>query len=279
MRTICTSVMPASAAPHRSAPHRSVAQDAAHMSEASPETPVSTASREPFLAPLYRRLRWLLPTATHVRLAGVPAAIPVKVGERGLLRAWAPKPLDDIPTYEAALVKALHAHVMPGDRVVVVGGGWGVTTAIAARLAGDEGHVTCYEASKAWVERSRGCLALQPPAATVEIHHAVVGPLVQASGDEEGARNVAATDLPVCDVLEMDCEGAEIPILAALPFRPRALLVESHGFLGSPSKRVMLLLKTMGYTIEHIEPAEPRLQHFCEEHDVMVVTARYQSAG
>lgn len=244
----------------------------------APSPPAATPAGG-FFKSFYQKLRVLLPTSTHVRLAGVSVDIPIKLGERGPLRAWAPEPIDDDPTYESALVKALNAHVAAGDRVVVIGGGWGVTTAVAARRAGAGGRVDCYEAAAEYVAHTRRCLALQPPAAPATVHHAIVGPLVQAAGPEGDAGHVAAADLPVCDVLEMDCEGSEIPILAALPFRPRVVLVESHGFLGSPSKRVCLLLKTMGYAIEHVEPAEARLQRFCEEHDVMVITALRQDAA
>jgi hypothetical protein len=53
---------------------------------------------------------------------------------------------------------------------------------------------------------------------------------------------VAPVELPGCDVLELDCEGAEIVILRDMTIRPR--VVEEWGI------------------------AEPRLSEICETNDI-----------
>ena len=80
------------------------------------------------------------------------------------------------------------------------------------------------------------------------VNHAIVGEAISVYGAPEdlSPRVVTPADLPECDVLALDCEGAEIVILRNLKFRPRAIAVESHGIYGAPSKMVRELLEQAG---------------------------------
>ncbi|HYE96806.1 MAG TPA: FkbM family methyltransferase [Rubricoccaceae bacterium] len=224
---------------------------------------------------LYRRfVRPLSGTARPVRYHGVAVDLVVKRMDARVPAAWVPEDLRDNPLYEAAQMRALAAHVRPGDDVVIVGGGWGVTTVEAARRAGPTGRVTTFEGAREWVGRVERAVQLAAPPAPVEVVHAVVGQPRSLFGEAGGARVVPPSALPPCDVLELDCEGAEAEVLADLSFRPRAILVETHGVFGTPTSHVRGLLHERGYVVVTDEPAaDDATRGWCEANDVRVLSA------
>lgn len=153
------------------------------------------------------------------------------------------------PNYESTLVAATVWAVEAGDDVVVIGGGYGVT-AVRAAWAARNVDVRCYEPSDEHAAIIAETAALNGVGSAVTVEHAAVGPVVQAYGPTDGADRVGPADLPECDVLVMDCEGAERAILDELAVRPRALVVESHGAVGSPPPVVAGLLDAAGYAID-----------------------------
>lgn len=60
-----------------------------------------------------------------------------------------------------------------------------------------------------------------------EVDHSIVGEahFVESSGS---ADVVEPSDLPQCDVIEMDCEGAELNILSNLEMSPEKMIIETH---------------------------------------------------
>jgi hypothetical protein len=95
------------------------------------------------LSAVYRHgLRPLLPKIAPVRYAGVVVEHR-RLGDAVSRYLYSPLTIDDLPDYESALVSALRRHVLPGDRVVVIGGGRGVTCVVAAQLS--QRAVTCFE--------------------------------------------------------------------------------------------------------------------------------------
>ena len=182
----------------------------------------------------------------------------------------------DIPDYEEALVEGLHRLVRPGDRVVVVGGGFGVTTVVAAQAAGVNGEVWCYEASMAHISWVHATLALnrkRKPMAPVHVVHACVGEArsrMKAAYDGEG---VDPRVLPECDVLELDCEGSELGILASMTIRPRGLVVETHGVFGAPTLAVRKVIESRGYSVLSVRLAEERLHDLLLAEDTQVIVA------
>ncbi|WP_440990369.1 FkbM family methyltransferase [Haloarchaeobius baliensis] len=167
---------------------------------------------------------------------------------------------DLYPNHEGRVVDALRRHVHRGDRVVVVGGGWGVTAVVAARMTHFEGAVTVYEPSEKMLGYLRRAVEVNRVADLVTVEHAAVGSVSDTSerifGDPSGDV-VAPTALPECDVLDLDCEGAELEILRDLRFRPRLLTVEAHPHLGCPVDEVVTELEAMGYDIVDREPIRP----------------------
>lgn len=221
---------------------------------------------------IHQWVRPLLPSEPVV-YGGIPIGRRRHWGDRRVPPSWVPKDLDDIPTYEATLAASLRRHVRPGDSVVVVGGGAGVTAVVAAQAAGPTGRVVCYEAGAELVKLVRATAACNGLATRLRVEHAVVARAVDVWGSVPQGPVVSPESLPACDVLELDCEGAEIDILSALSIRPRALLVETHGLFGAPTEHVLSLLDGLGYRAEVVGVAEERYQAYCEENDIRIVEA------
>ncbi len=218
----------------------------------------------------YRRgLRRLLPTSGYVRYAGIPID-ERKWGDRIVPLLWT-RGLNDSPDYESALVAALKEQVRSGDRIVVVGGGVGVTAAIAALQTGPSGEVICYEGASEYVKKVKRTADLNGVSDRMTVRHAVVARSISVWGTEPDRETVAPTDLPDCDVLELDCEGAEVDIIQEMTIRPRAVLVETHGVYGATTPLVASSMEEIGYTVSHLGVAEPQLETYCEENDIRVL--------
>ena len=148
---------------------------------------------------LYRRtIRPLLPVSGPVLYAGVPIS-----RDRRLLDTLLPPPIrpynvTDIPSYEDALARGIAAHIRPGDRIVIAGGGEGVTVALAAKATGPTGSVVCYEGARHCVDRVNQTVKRNGLSKIVTVHHAVVAEAISVYGDDGGAAVdvVSPLDLP-----------------------------------------------------------------------------------
>ena len=180
----------------------------------------------------------------------------------------------DPDLYEGAIVDGLRDHVQNADDVVIVGGGWGVSTVVAAEETGVRGSIHTYEASPKYSEYVRETAALNDVHDTVSVVNRAVSHTVSTFGDDNSANALHPSVLPECDVLELDCEGAELSIISEMDIRPRTIIVETHGVYGSPTEKVTGKLREVGYTIDTTEPAERgSLESMCHKQDVMVVIA------
>ena len=201
-----------------------------------------------------------LPTALDRRMFGI---LPVNLDKR---------------KYEAALIEGLSRSVKQGDRVIVIGGGLGVTAAYAAIQAGADGKVICYEGSSPAIPKIEKTLERNNVRDRVEVVHAIVNSSKGVYGDEHAEEIVPTEALPECDILEMDCEGGEAVILPKLKIQPRAIIVETHGFTGATTEKVAKILNSMGYSAEDLGVAEPYLKKFCLKHDIRVLFALRKDA-
>lgn len=221
---------------------------------------------------VYRRgIRPLLPSTGPVRYGGVAIGDHHKWGDRWVPPLWVPPRVEDVPDYEAALLSGLKEHVRSGDRVVVIGGGIGVTATMAALQAGPTGHVHCFEGAREAVEHVRRTAVANGQLDRLTIHHAVVARAISVYGTESTLPIVAPAELPACDVLELDCEGAEMDILAQMTIQPRIVLVETHGLYGAKTALVTQLLEERGYSVQDYGVAEPGLRERCERDDIRVL--------
>ncbi|HIJ07425.1 FkbM family methyltransferase, partial [Methanocalculus sp.] len=133
---------------------------------------------------------------------------------------------------EKGIVDAHHRLTRSGDRVVIIGGGDGVTAVTAAKLVGRSGSVQVYEGGDRAAGRLTTLCVREAISGICTIHHAVVGPHIDVyGGDFATAAHVAPDEIPDCDVMELDCEGSEVEILRSMTIRPRAIIVEIHPFL------------------------------------------------
>ncbi|HLA63207.1 MAG TPA: FkbM family methyltransferase [Rhodothermales bacterium] len=219
---------------------------------------------------LYRGVRPLLPSGAPVRIAGIPTAYDRKWGDRVVPAHWHGDPSEDIAEYETALLIGLRAHVKPGDRVVVVGGGIGVTATVAAQLVTASGRVDCYEGGREWARLVAITARRNGVADRLTVHHAIVARAIAVYGTAATSPVVPPAALPDCDVLELDCEGAEVDILQNMTIRPRVVLVETHGVYDAPTPLVRSLLEGLGYRVEDYGLAEPHLE-VCEVSDIRVL--------
>jgi hypothetical protein len=229
----------------------------------------------------YRRaLRRLLPKKEAVRYAGVAIARDRKWGDLTVPEYLAPFGMRDIADYEETLIRGLRSHVRRGDKVVIVGGGEGVTATIAAQLAGESGTVICFEGGREGAESVLVTARRNAVHERVIVHHAIVGKSINIHGVEESRshRIVDPESLPECDVLELDCEGAEITILERMNIVPRAIIVETHGLFGAPAAKVRQLLEARGYRVADLGWAEPRVTESCIEHDVRILAGALMSS-
>lgn len=229
-----------------------------------------------FAGALYRRLvRRFLPEAGPVAYSGIPVALTKKIGDDFVPRSLLPFMHHDIADYEATLIAALREALRPGDQVVVVGGGIGVTAAVAKRLVGPGGKVSCFEGSARQIELMQATFARNGLAGAIEVRNAIIGQNIGVyGGGRPEVTILPPTELPACDVLELDCEGAEIPILEQMLIRPATIIVETHGLHGASTAKVRLLLEELGYQVEDRGWAEPSRVADCVAGDIRILLAR-----
>lgn len=134
----------------------------------------------------------------------------------------------DYPKSEGGEVEGHKHYTQVNDHVVIIGGGRGVTAVWASKAVGLNGSVIVYEGGLEQVDIVRQVAHLNGVANRIKVRHALVGPGLSVYGTYNGAERINPTDIPDCDVLELDCEGAEAEILPQLQVRPRVIILEIH---------------------------------------------------
>lgn len=188
-------------------------------------------------------------------------SLPRKIGVYNGVAVRYPRFLDiddHFPAWKDGTVSAVRNRVVEGDTVVDVGTGFGVCSVWAARRAGPDGEVRSYEASAERVEIARETLGLNGVSGRVTVTHALVGTEVEVFGRKAGPERLDIEDLPRCDVIVTDCEGAEMSFVDEIHrLDPRVALVESHGFAGSPSEELADRLRSTGFSVDRVADASP----------------------
>ena len=224
-----------------------------------------------YRVPYQENIRPHIPAREPVRLAGIAICHDIKWGDSFVPRSWIPSFESHSPGYEFTLVQGLREIIKTGDRIVIVGGGLGVTATVAALCVGPSGSVECFEASEQHVGFARQTAA-RNNVNNVTVRHAVIAKsiAVYGSGSDLGTI-LPPSQLPPCDVLELDCEGAEVDIVRELVIQPRPILVETHGLYGAPTDLVASLLRERGYLVSHRGVADPEFYDGCKKSDVEVL--------
>jgi hypothetical protein len=207
----------------------------------------------------------------------VPAAWVLGTGDPGEQPSYRETELSfegtfgDQPDYEAALVAGLNEIIKPGDSIVIVGGGIGVTAVIAGLRTGASGSVQVFEGSRQYVRLIQRTAA-RNRVRNISVRHAVVAKAIDVYGSESDVGTVMPpSQLPPCNVLQMDCEGAEVQILREMIIQPSAILVETHGPFGAPTDLVASLLENRGYVVSDRGVADPRAPERCTKQDIRVL--------
>ncbi|WP_126661902.1 hypothetical protein [Haloterrigena salifodinae] len=171
------------------------------------------------------------------------------------------------PDYEKPLIESVRCHANKGDTIVQIGGGRGPSTVAAVRAVEPSGHVIVYEGSPKYISKIKETLHLNNVSEFVDIQLKIVGEDRDVWGKTDNVEIIEPERIPNCDVLVLDCEGAEQVILPRFNCTPETLIVESHGQLGSPTEDVKQKVEERGYIIKDISPEVP-------EEDVYVITAK-----
>lgn len=159
-----------------------------------------------------------------------------------------------IPEFKRPNVTAVNECCRYGDTIVVVGGGYGITAVHAAKQVGRAGEVLVYEGDTEMVENLRLTFERNGVSEICQVIPAVVGEPYRI--EQYPTENViSSADLPQSDVLEMDCEGAELDILQRLAHRPKTIIVELHHEKTfspySSAQTIRTILEDRGYRVEH----------------------------
>ena len=204
-----------------------------------------------------RTLRPYLPPK-QIRLGGVEAY-------RGSVLD---RTLTDTPEYEQAARNALQNHVQDGDHVRIVGAGSGVTAVVAAQNGADS--VTVIEVAERSVQCARKTANLNDFGDIISVKHGYVGEVQNPRMGAWGPQ-ISPEQCRDCDVLEMDCEGAEMDILTSFDPEslPRVIIVETHGVFGAGTSDVRRELTRLGYKITNKEAED-------SSDDIFVLTAVQQ---
>jgi hypothetical protein len=144
--------------------------------------------------------------------------------------------------------------VNDGDFVVVIGGGYGISSVVAATEVGPTGEVLIYEGAEEVIKELSDTLSINGVNKQTSINHAVVGKAEDLKSPPGDAVTIQPDDIPPCDVLEMDCEGAEIDIIPELSDEINTIIVETHPLKGAPTSEVKKILEERGWQIAESSP-------------------------
>jgi hypothetical protein len=160
-----------------------------------------------------------------------------------------PKYTRDNPDYESAEIDAIRTYCREGDKVVIIGAGRGITPTIAANSVGEEGEILAYEASADRISQALRTIQHNNVSDQISIHHRIIGKAEDVAGKIGSASTLSPDELPNCDYLEIDCEGAEELILEEMNISPRIISVETHEKKMVSHQKVIELLESRGYEI------------------------------
>lgn len=136
-----------------------------------------------------------------------------------------------------------------GDEVIIIGGGYGISAYYASQAVGKSGNVILYEASDSQVEILNKMLDDRGIGDICSITHGLVGKDFNVYGEDKNYQVISVGDLPNCDVLELDCEGAELKIIDDLEILPREIICEVHAQYIDNPENVVEKIRGLGYAI------------------------------
>ncbi|WP_227259973.1 hypothetical protein [Salarchaeum japonicum] len=95
-----------------------------------------------------------------------------------------------------------------------------MSTVIAALQVGENGKIVVYEGANDWASRAQETVEMNNPPAEINICHGIVGNSANLRGEAAGANQIGPEDIPLSDVLVLDCEERELKIIGDLGDTP-----------------------------------------------------------
>ena len=178
--------------------------------------------------------------------------LPKKIGVKNGIPVREPRLLDiqdTFPDYKRPLVSQIREYIHDSETVVIVGGGQGVSTVSAANKVGPGGEVISFEPATKYFDICRETCRLANVEGIVDVRREIVGEGIEIFGSARDAKNRSPDELPVHDVLVLDCEGAERGIIQTLKPLPRRIIVETHSKNGSPPDIIRDTAGKRGYDL------------------------------
>jgi len=142
-------------------------------------------------------------------------------------------------------------------------------TVVAARQAGPSGFVHTYEAGEKQSKHVSQTIRQNGVEDRVSIHNTAVGTTVGAFNSAENASQIDGSQLPDCDTMVIDCDGAEFDVLETLEDLPSTLIIEHHAVQGDDGRvdveytpdQIIKLIHDLGYDIE----SESEIDHIVDK--------------
>lgn len=160
------------------------------------------------------------------------------------------------PDYEAQYIDCIRRYINRGEEVVLIGGGEGISTVAAAKQVKNHGEVNVFEGGANEVRKTKETVDINRVSGIVTVHHAIVSNDYSLRSSAGDAKLVSPSELPECDTLAIDADGAEIPILEGISIRPNKLIVEHHAvpdddelIVEYQPDKVRSLIQKLGYEI------------------------------
>lgn len=186
---------------------------------------------------IWQTLRRMTPKGGTFTTAGIPYRHPASY----IADTWFSKSRKHFTDIEPQACQFLNQAVRNTDKVLIVGAGWGITTAIAAQKTTRTLYVIDPEMGEI------GGWGLKSAMESARLNGALIFPIQMAVGQDQAQDiELIATIQPT--VMEIDCEGAETAFLQALKqttIRPREIIIETH----KTHNQVLMLLYEMQYDI------------------------------
>ena len=181
-----------------------------------------------FIPFLYQQIWPVLPRGSNIEYNSVKMLQQHRVTDAFLPEYVTQFVPGDIPDYESQYISALNTIIKPGDNVVLIGGGEGVSSIVAARLAGPNGSVHTYEAAAEAAEKAQRLVDFHELNDSVDVTHSIVEVEGALRGNSMGADVISIGEIPEGDVLGIDADGAEFDILENIPKWATTMAVEHH---------------------------------------------------
>lgn len=228
----------------------------------------------------YQQIWPFLPRGQRIQLNGVEIGKRKRIPDDYLpeyLTRYVP---GDDQDYEEQYVGCIRSYIETGESVVIVGGGEGVSTVTTAKQVGETGRVNVYEGGTVQAEKTSQTAKINGVDDIVTVTNAIISANISLRSSGDGVTILPPTDLPACDTLAIDADGAEKSILTDLEQRPARLIVEHHLVLDDGEQvleykpdEIRSIIRELGYEIVE-ERAHPTRAYGAFEERIFVAEYR-----